>query len=47
MPITHLRTTDDCSESEIIVDVSKRCETQKKREKKNVEKDISSAKKNS
>jgi len=45
--ITQLRTTDDSSESEVVVNTNRGFETLKKREKKTVEKDISSAKKNS
>jgi hypothetical protein len=42
-----LKTTDDYSESEVIIEASKNFEPQKRKEKKTVEKDISSAKKNS
>jgi hypothetical protein len=42
-----LKTTDDYSESEVIINASKNFEPQKRKEKKTVEKDLSSAKKNS
>ena len=47
IPITLVKTTDDYSVSEVIIDASKIFEPQKRKEKKTIDKDISSAKKNS